>query len=154
MNRRCQQLIFDNAHWTQQIDKMHQCPCIHGDLTEILPLNSFNPNGSFKQRAKQINKAKLRMKQHCFTHSQKCNIFGKFARQADLDISGLPCPDFSKAGKGKKREGKTSSVFACHAKFHAAWQTPLLIIENVPDRFPASSTMFWLIPSSNKEIRK
>ncbi|CAK9098042.1 unnamed protein product [Durusdinium trenchii] len=76
---------------------------------------------SIRAHAAQINQAKLRTTQYCFTHDRQCPIFGKRAREVDLDVSGLPCPDFS------------AMVFCSHAKFHAAWQTPMLIIENVPD---------------------
>ena len=39
----------------------------------------------------------------------------------------------SPCGRRMYEEGQTSSVFACHAKLHIALQTPMLIIENVPD---------------------
>lgn len=100
----------------------HSQPCVHGDLTQIMPSNSFDPESGFEAKAAQINQAKLRTTQYCFTHDRQCPIFGKRAREVDLDVSGLPCPDFS------------AMVFCSHAKFHAAWQTPMLIIENVPDR--------------------
>ncbi|CAK9059749.1 unnamed protein product [Durusdinium trenchii] len=99
----------------------HSQPCVHGDLTQIMPSNSFDPESGFEAKAAQINQAKLRTTQYCFTHDRQCPIFGKRAREVDLDVSGLPCPDFS------------AMVFCSHAKFHAAWQTPMLIIENVPD---------------------
>jgi site-specific DNA-cytosine methylase len=50
-----------------------------------------------------------------------------------MDTSGLPCPDMSKAGKGLREEGLTSSVFIAHAKLHCAKKTPLLVVENVED---------------------
>ena len=82
-----------------------------------------------------IEAAKLKLKQHCFTHNRKCAICGPEAREVDMDVSGLPCPDFSKAGKGRGKEGPTAPVFGCHAKYHAACQTPMLLVENVEDSF-------------------
>ena len=85
-------------------------------------------------RVISIDKAKLFDGQYCFQHGRVCSIFGPHAKKPDYDISGLPCPDFSKAGKRQGSEGKTSSVFACHAKMHIQLQTPLLVIENVQER--------------------
>ena len=59
---------------------------------------------------------------------------GDFAKKPDYDISGLPCPDFSRAGERRGRGGPTLTVFACHAKLHIHLGTPLLVIENVQDR--------------------
>ena len=60
-----------------------------------MPSNSFDPESGFEAKAAQINQAKLRTTQYCFTHDRQCPIFGKGAREVDLDVSGLPCPNFS-----------------------------------------------------------
>ena len=134
VDRHCRQLISDHVLWCQQIDKRHQGPCVHGDITQIMPPNSFRPHDNFENKMKSINRAKLKKRQFCFTHNRKCPIFGEGARESDFDLSGLPCPDHSRAGHGLGREGPTAPVFGAHAKYHVACQTPMLIIENVPDR--------------------
>jgi len=135
----CRQLIFDNSRWVNTATAAWRpCPCIFGDLTHILPPDSFNPDGPFREKVRAIHRAPLRTSQHCFTHGKDCPIFGSHV-DIDLDISGLPCPDHSPAGLRMHEQGKTSAVFACHAKLHCALQTPLLIIENVPDGVPCHS---------------
>ena len=130
----CRQLIWDHHLWHCDVAGMWTPPpCVHGDLTEAVPRGSFDPEATFIERVRAIDRAPLCLHQHCYTHGQKCPIYGA-AKKPDYDLSGLPCPDHSPAGKRLYEEGKTSSVFACHAKLHIANQTPLLIIENVPDR--------------------
>ena len=84
-------------------------------------------------RLSAIDRAPLKKGQFCFTHQQHCPLTEGL--QSDYDHSGLPCPDHSRAGKAMREEGHTSSVFACHAKMHIEKGTPLLVIENVQDRF-------------------
>ncbi|CAK9081709.1 Uncharacterized protein SCF082_LOCUS38866 [Durusdinium trenchii] len=95
-NKGCRQLIADHVRWCGTVTNDHSQPCVHGDLTQIMPSNSFDPESGFEAKAAQINQAKLRTTQYCFTHDHQCPIFGKRAREVDLDVSGLPCPDFSR----------------------------------------------------------
>ncbi len=132
LNATCRQLITDHHAWCKLVSGWRPAPCVHGDLTEILPSGSFNKEDSFYRRLLDIDRARICKRQFCYTHSGQCNILG--GMQADFDLSGLPCPDMSKAGHGLREEGLTSTVFACHAKLHIARQTPLLLIENVQDR--------------------
>ena len=53
---------------------------------------------------------------------------------ADFEVAGLPCTDQSRAGKRLFHNGPTAPVFMAHAKIHLAKQTPLVLLENVPDR--------------------
>lgn len=109
-------------------------PCVHGNIEEILAPKSFDRSDSFKKKATDIDQAFMCSHQYCFTHDMLCPILGPKAKSSDYDISGLPCPDMSKAGKRKREEGVTSGVFACHAKYHVERQTPMLVIENVQEK--------------------
>ena len=116
----------------------HAQPCIHGDLTKIVPEGSFDKGANFETRATQIDQADFCADQWCYTHGRDCPIFREQSQrgqvvESDYDLSGLPCPDHSKAGNRQYEEGDTSSVFACHAKMHVHYQTPMLCIENVWD---------------------
>ena len=89
------------------------------------------------RRLYAIDRAKLKSHQYCYTHNRCCSLglSGDIPQEtADFDLSGLPCPDMSPAGYSLREEGETSSVFAVHAKYHIAKQTPMLVIENVPDQ--------------------
>lgn len=137
IDARCRQLITDHMLWYDTATReVHPHPCIHGDLTGIVPERMWDPTASFLTRAKQIDRAPLHIEQWCFYHGRKCPIFGANANIPDYDISGLPCPDMSRAGNRKYEEGATSSVFAAHAKMHIEYGTPMLVIENVWDRLP------------------
>lgn len=133
INKNCRKLITAHVEWCAQVTGIHDVPCIHSDLTEVMPANSFNKSASFRKKVRQIDKARLCKKQYCWSHHKKHRIFGHGARPVDLDVSGLPCPDFSRAGVQKRTSGPTISVHISHAKFHVSWQTPMLILENVRD---------------------
>lgn len=134
----CRQLIVDHATWCSNTTELiHPKPCIHGDILDMLPPESFNPKSSFMKRLYAIDRAKLNSHQYCFTHNRQCSlglIRNDPQETADFDFSGLPCPDMSPAGKNQREEGQTSTVFAVHAKYHIAKQTLMLLIENVPDQ--------------------
>lgn len=66
-----------------------------------------------------------------------------FATTPDFEVAGLPCIDQSMAGQKKYEEGKTGTVFCCHAKRHVELETPLILMENVQARLP--ETLFYLI---------
>ena len=123
-----------------------------GDLTHIVPEGTFDPHDDFQTRLRAINKARLLTRQHCYTHGISCQIYG--GARPDYDLSGLPCPDHSPAGLKQYEQGPTSSVFACHAKLHIALQTPMLIIENVPDKGLKNVIQFSLIRSSKNQKKR
>ena len=106
---------------------------MHRDITGIMPAGSFDPKDDFETKMIQIDRAKLCKTQFCYTRNCQCPIVGPEAREIDMDVSGLPCPDMSRAGNRLREEGPTAVVFGAHAKLHVACQTPLLIIENVRD---------------------
>ncbi|CAE7811005.1 unnamed protein product [Symbiodinium sp. CCMP2592] len=133
MSARCRQLITDHARWCEEVVGQRPLPCVHGDLTDILPAGSVDPNGTFMQRVRAIDRADFCAGQYCYQHGMVCSVLGDFAKKPDYDISGLPCPDFSRAGQRRGREGPTGTVFACHAKLHIHLGTPLLVIENVQE---------------------
>ncbi|CAE7232731.1 unnamed protein product [Symbiodinium sp. CCMP2592] len=104
-SKNCHQLITDHARW---------CEEVAGQL-------------------RAIDRSDFCAGQYCYQHGKVCSILGDPAKKPDYDISGLPCPDFSRAGQKRGREGQTSSVFACHAKLHVHLGTPMLVIENVQE---------------------
>ena len=152
INKGCRQLIRDHLHWCAQVtEEPHPLPCIHGDITNIMPRGSFDPSACFKTKMKQIEQAKLCRSQFCFTHNKSCPIFGRLAAESDLDVSGLPCPDMSRAGIGLKEEGPTSPVFGSHAKMHIEKKTRMIVLENVPDWFAKKTLWFQYFNGSDPE---
>ena len=146
----CRQLIRDHVRWCQKATDMYgPSPCVHGDVTEILPEGTVIDQGYLKM-SHAVNQAQVMPKQFCYTHNQQCRVFGRRAVHADYDISGLPCPDMSRAGKQLFEEGPTAVVFACHAKMHAHKRTKLLVIENVPDARQLHSYVMFLVALPGK----
>ena len=124
-------MIHDHASWLQGVTK-HSFPlaCSFGDLEHALPPGTYDCTDSFLGKFRDIGKSQLMRRQWCYAHSRYCDIFGPFA-ETELDVSGLPCWDFSLAGNRRGERGWTSTVFMTHAKIHQERQTPLLILENV-----------------------
>ena len=52
---RCRRLIRDHARWCEEVVGQRPLPCAHGDLTDILPAGSVDPNGIFMQRVRAIH---------------------------------------------------------------------------------------------------
>ena len=104
-------------------------PCIFGDILEQVepPL----PTGIGFEGKLQFSrdKCQLQQTQWCYAHGTFCPI----NRRVDVDFSGLPCPDNSRANRNRMyEEGPSNGVYCVWAKKHRSLQTPLLILENVP----------------------
>ena len=107
-------------------------PCIFSDVEGCIPAGTYQADMSFAWKLYFVSSSPFQRYQMCRTHNCMCSQFP--AVSADLDVSGLPCPDFSRAGARHYEQGITNTVFMCHAKRHIELQTPLIIIENVEDR--------------------
>lgn len=104
-------------------------PHVFGDMMEQ-SCATVDPSWSFKEKARAVNTSAMNTSQFCFTHGGHCPIL----KPADVNLSGLPCPDFSKANKNRKfLDGKHSQVFCVWCRHHREVQTPLAILENTPE---------------------
>ena len=61
----------------------------------------------------------------CVMHGQSCSI----KKKPIFDVSGLPCPDMSTAGKRQKRAGPTNAVYIAHGRWTTDSETPLILVE-------------------------
>ena len=100
------------------------------DLEGCIPKKTFNPSDNFMDMFEKVNSARFINRQWRLTHQQYCYVVNPDVA-VDFDCSGLPCWDFSMAGKRKQENGETRSVFISYAKRHIAMRTPLLLLENV-----------------------
>ncbi|CAE7365205.1 desi2 [Symbiodinium microadriaticum] len=127
---KCHQLLRDNMLWCSKVLGRMEDPCMFGNVLDIYP--EFRDEGSFAEKQQLL--FNCRRTPSCF-----CKIHGVGASaptacripSSHFDVSGLPCPDFSTAGKRRRAEGPTNSVFLAHGRMHGELQTPLLLIENV-----------------------
>ena len=129
----CRQALQDNLRWCQQaMNSSCRPPCLFGDVQGCIPEASFSKTGLFMPRFHQVAQAPLLTHQFCYTHNRECEILGARAA-SDWETAGLPCVDFSQAGKRQRENGPTATVFACHAKRHIHLETPVILLENVQD---------------------
>ena len=132
MDRACQQLIIDHHRWVSTFDSGKDLPCIFGDILKMLP-DDINYTGDFEGKRRRVEASCLVPKQWCETHNRYCDVI-KPGMSIDIDISGLPCPDNSKANRSRKyEEGPSAPIYMAWAKRHRLAQTPLILLENVPD---------------------
>lgn len=133
-DRTCQQVIRDNLEWCKLVTgHCTASPCMFEHVEGCIPAGVLNDEDSFIQMFLKVNRCPLKTHQTCLTHGNSCPISGK-AAEVDFDVAGLPCWDYSNAGKRRRENGVTKKVFLSYAKRHVQQQTPLLIIENVKAR--------------------
>ncbi|CAE7028680.1 unnamed protein product [Symbiodinium natans] len=128
----CRQLVIDHHKWMEQsgIPTSRRLPCIFGDILDQLPASVDREAGDFAAKRRRVRAAGLLETQHCWVHNDACRL----DVPVQIDVSGLPCPDNSRANlKRKFQEGGSGIVYATWAQRHIQKRTPLLLIENVPD---------------------
>lgn len=130
MSTACQQLIIDHHAWLSKVCCSSKLPCIFGDILEMCCGNVDMVNGTFSEKRMRIESATLNDHQWCNAHHDFCKV----PTGAHIDLSGLPCPDNSKANRRRKfQEGPSGVIYAVWASMHKQQRTPLIIIENVPE---------------------
>ena len=128
----CRQLIVDNSEWIKRVGGLScKTPCIFGDLMGCVRKNLFHKDDPFWVKFEKVDEAPLYQTQYCFTHGCQCSLVDK---KADLEVAGLPCPDYSVAGKRLQENGPTIGAFLTHAKRHVSLQTRIIVVENVKDQ--------------------
>ena len=156
MDRHCRQCIQDNHAWVNSWSHRHiTTPHIFGNILDQVDIPPIAIQMSttknrlrypFKVRKTAIQKKPLRKWQWCFAHGQNCRI----TDAADIDLSGLPCQDNSRANfKRLFFEGPNSNTYSVWAKKHRQLRTPVLILENTPATLILNETWF-LLSSWNK----
>ena len=132
MDRGCRQLILDHHKWIMSFQgHHHRLPCVFGDILDQIDMKEVDDNLPFQEKRKLIDSMPLRSKQVCYTHGfDNCPVL----QHVDIDMSGLPCPDNSRANSRRLfEEGPSAPIYILWAKKHKELATPLLILENTPD---------------------
>ena len=126
----CRQLIFDHSEWLKRnIGVSCRTPCIFSDLEMVIPEGTYNRTDCFMEKFLKVDQAPIFETQHCYTHNCQC----KLDKDSHLEVAGLPCWDYSAAGKRRGENGPTIGTFLTHGKRHIKAGTPLIIIENVKE---------------------
>ena len=108
--------------------RCHALPHVHGDLTQQVPTGSLPASSlPFSEQQRVLQHLPLQGVQWCYTHSAMCST----RQRADVDFSGLPCQDNSRANCRRQfLEGRFGPLYGTWAKSHKAAKTPLVILEN------------------------
>ena len=140
----CRQLIIDHHAWMNSFSDSGTLPCIFGDILKLIPESAQLTTGSFSEKRQRVEGVHLKGEQFCHAHNKYCNALQP--TEADVDLSGLPCPDNSRANRKRKfQEGPTGPVYIAWAKRHKQLQTKLIIIENVRDTCMCLVCLYWVL---------
>ena len=114
--------------WCEEVAGGQGAGCRFGDIMDLLS-PKIDDTATYSQKLEAGKKAALAGRAYCQTHRRWCAT----AKSASFDVSGLPCPDMSTAGKRKRRAGVTSGVYVAHGEYVTRNAIPLLLIECTKD---------------------
>ena len=114
--------------WCQKVAGHGAEPFIFGDIRGLLRGPWYSADMSYSQRLHAGMKAQLVSGMQCRLHRAECPLPCPI-----FDVSGLPCPDMSAAGKRLKRAGDTNTVYIAHGRFVTTQRTPLILVECTKD---------------------
>ena len=124
----CRHAIRDNLSWCSRVmSSSSRAPCLFGDVQGCVPPCSISREGPFMPRFREVAKANFVSHQFCYEHNRQCQVLVR----TDWETAGLPCVDYSFAGKRLQEDGPTATVFITHAKRHIQLGTPMILLENV-----------------------
>jgi site-specific DNA-cytosine methylase len=106
------------------------CPHEHicRDVMAHVQLPVWNADWSFRDKCFAVLTSPVSPVLWCDFHEQQCRL-----PDVDLDVSGFPCVDWAPSGNRLGVEGPTIGVLLCICHWHLERETPLVLLENVPD---------------------
>ena len=134
----CQQLLRHSLRWCERVAGHAAEACIFGNILDLLPGDWSHMEHAYSRKLELSAWAHLASTAGCETHGRNCSTM----LSPDFDVSGLPCPDMSTAGKRQKRAGGTVPVYIAHGKYVTAQRTPLLLVECTKVARPCSCRLF------------
>lgn len=109
------------------------------DILDLIPHQTSDPTWTYSQKLNAIFNGGLATAGVCENHRSwvdgEClpGVCSVQKHNIAFDVSGLPCPDMSCAGKKLYRAGPTSAVYITHGKWATVQRIPLLLIECTKD---------------------
>ena len=128
----CQQLTCQTMKWCSIVtDWDPEGHCMFGNILDLLPYGTLFGQTSYSEKFSAVAQCvELAPTAACSVHQTACPA----SKRVIFDVSGLPCPDFSTAGKRLKKDGPTAPVYMVHGKWCCENKVPLLLIECTEDR--------------------
>ena len=132
----CRQIIHDHHQWIRSwSDKPRPEPHSFRDIVAQVSPVCWRSEDTFLEKWLAMSPLALQSHQYCDQHGGLCPCL----QPVDVDFSGLPCQHNSRANRNRLfQDGPHSDIYIVWAKKHTALETPLLILENTPDRFSGS----------------
>lgn len=129
----CNQLLFDNHRWcVHTMQRYHHMPHFFGDILKLNMPGVFQACDSYRGKRRKIRQSLLVEHQDCKTHSHSSTDTCCVPMDVHFGCSGLPCTDFSRAGKQLRKYGPTNVIYMTHGKYCEASRVPVFIIECTP----------------------
>lgn len=129
----CNQLLFDNHRWcVHTMQRYHHMPHFFGDILKLNMPGLFQACDSYRGKRRKIRQSLLVEHRDCKTHSHSSTDTCCVPMDVDFGCSGLPCTDFSRAGKQLRKYGPTNVIYMTHGKYCEASSVPVFIIECTP----------------------
>ena len=129
VNTRCEALLQDAHAWATAACGPSGAPHYFLDLMDRVPTATVRRGMRYAEKCQRLRDCWMQRSCLCMTHGGFC-----LCEPVDVDFSGLPCVDFSPAGDRRGLDGDTIELFIVWARLHCTQQTPLVILENVPDQ--------------------
>jgi len=121
-------VIKDAMNWCEDVTG-HKGACLFEDILDLLPNGTLDPDWTYSEKLQATTGVTTARFGSCVTHDSHCFV----NKTAVFDVSGLPCPDMSRAGKRRKRAGVTNSVYLAHGRYVTLNRMPLQLTECTPD---------------------
>ena len=101
---------------------------VFSDICGAVPLLvDMDEGATFEHKLNAIMASPICTTVWCLRCSQYC-----FMGPSQVDTSGSPCQDFSRAGLQLGRNGGRIHLVLIWIRWHMVWETPVIIHENVP----------------------
>ena len=100
---------------------------LYEDLMDMMTsVSGLAEAASLEEKLRLVKRAAARTTARCCRCQARCDV-----RAADIDTSGSPCQDWSRAGLRRGAQGDRIHLLLLWMRWHRVMETPIIIHENV-----------------------
>ena len=114
--------------WCEEVTGHHGA-CLFEDIVDLIPNGTLGSDWTYSEKLQATLQVPTAERGFCVAHDCQCAV----NKIAVFDVSGLPCPDMSRAGKRRKRAGVTNTVYLAHGRYMTVNRMPLQLTECTPE---------------------
>jgi hypothetical protein len=100
---------------------------VFGDMWGLVDVREWDDDWCYFDKWRAISSAPVMPSMYCYRCEAFCEV-----PASQVDCTGTPCQDFSRAGLMRGIEGHRIFVWLIYVRVHKHRQTPILLHENVP----------------------